>query len=48
MVPYMSLLFDPFVNALDTFDAAAPMADEIWHSILQTVTQSLVSDEGGR
>lgn len=47
MTLYMSFLLPPFVEALNTY-SKSPTNENLWLAIIQTITKSLVHDEGGK
>lgn len=47
MTLYMSFLLPPFVEALNDAYSRSPANEDLWLAIIQTITKSLVHDEGG-
>ena len=47
MSTYMSFLLQPFTELLKTFTVSSTNSKMLWLSIVETLTKSFNSDEGG-
>lgn len=47
MCSYMSFLLQPFITILKEYSESNANDKELWLCVVKTLTQSLLSDEGG-
>ena len=48
MSNYMTFLLQPFITILKEYSESNANDKELWLCVVETLTQSLLSDEGGR